>query len=111
MMINATTILTNAANQGIKSVVFIGFLFFGMEEEYTAIIDGTIEIEDSEKRVIDKTDLHVKITVKGNTTTRKQIEEGTNKVINDALIALQKEVIEKSDRYLYKYLKGERIEG
>ncbi len=91
-------------NQGIKSVAFIGLFFVGMEEEYTATIEGVIEIEDDQKQVVDKADIRINTTIKGRNATREQIEEGASNAINEALISLQKEIVGKSKRYLHKYL-------
>lgn len=90
--------------QGIRNVPFLGLLLLGVEEEYSAFIEGAIEIEDDQKKVIDKADIRVSTTMKGHDATVEQIKEGASNVINEALISLQKEIIEKSKRYLHKHL-------
>lgn len=90
--------------KGVKGIPILGILFLGIKEDYSAIIEGVIEIEDEQKRVIHKADFSSSATIKGDATTVEQIKEGASNVINEVLISLQKEIVEQSKRYLYKHL-------
>jgi hypothetical protein len=85
--------------QAIKNVPFVGILALGMKEEYSVIIEGYVEIEDDQGRVISRAPIRAnakELAVNG--------ADILNKVIEDALILLHDEIIRNSRRYLHAYL-------
>jgi len=86
--------------QGIKNVVVVGWFFLGNKEDYIAIIDGSIEIEDKSGQVVERIYWKVKTNVSGSSLTEARIREASSKAANMALDKLEGELEERAKRYL-----------
>lgn len=98
--------VVTASHQGEKNIPFIGILAFatGVPEEFTAVITGAVEIEDSKSHVISYTNFNTKTTITSTTAFSEEVQTAIDSVAKKALLELQTEVREKVNRYLYQYI-------
>jgi len=91
---------------GAKSIPFVGIavLAAGYKENYIATIKGAIEIENNSGQVLRSASFDVKNIVKDKTGLIKEINRGVKRANEKALQALEQQIIDQIQRYLYEYI-------
>jgi hypothetical protein len=88
-----------------KDIAIVGLIALasGVTEEYTAVIEGAIEIENNQDRVIKV----VRFSVFGSATdksgTDEEVSRGASAAAIAALQELQRDIPAKIERYLHEY--------